>query len=734
MLKKKFTEGRTLSSNIFLNNEDHTSDRDFAFQNTLDFETLVNINPIIDLESVEYLPETQNIEIDLFFLKYLTNEDISEISLFIEPDFGDYTSNYVSFNQPKSELFEITTADGLIKPLLNNEVSLSPTEISSLKPQKLLNVLSEINKDYPTKEGYPHFYNSFTLPFWDKKDEWVNANFGFNNKLYTYNSFLLIEIYDDFNIETQRLITTIPVYVSDRYMYNENPSIDSISKQKRPVFNISEGVDGFSFFFLKEYQTSEFYAKFYFWDALNGKKIQFVPSSKDNLPKKWLQSTKDFDQKDLYLKYVIDYEKRSYKIYDLNKNTGFFNIDSTKHIDLYELGYDDYWVKHQINNEQPTNLSTPTENREYGDLRLSELEISNSIVYNGVKIKAQDLKKGINQLYPEEYSRELTSNYYINQEGYQTNSSFNAISRIWNYSIQGGANGYFKKIANTYLGTKTISLLNTENNYCVNTDIESHKFTLGSLLIRNTSGINTYVISDINVSDLTIASNEKEIDLSINGQLTHKTKLSINSEPSVYNENTILPKFNLGSDFEESISTSNLMEKLGSAYNKFLEDNQTIETEVYDYSPSEIQNTKIYDVIKPEIKVKVLASDIINEFNRSFTPPESSSESTPTVQDYDLIKNVTSGEDVVSLLKTDPKLIKNEGITLLVESLDSKIDTNEEIIITTELFLGSGFIKRFGLMDSLKMVGIININLYDNNEGIDSEHITIKIPIKVNIV
>ena len=573
MLKKKFTEGKTLSSNIFLSSEDHTSDRDFVFQETLDFETIVNINPIIDLESVEYLPESDKIEVDMFFLKYLSKDDIIDISQFIEPEFMSYAPSYYSFNEPKSELFEITDSDGLIKPLTNNEASLSPLEISSLKPQILVNPISEITKNYPTKTGYPHFYNTFTFPFWDSKDVWTENSLGFDNKPYTYNSFMLIEVYDDFNVETQKLITTIPVYVSDRYMFQEEPSKDSLGKQKRPVFDIMEGVDGYSLFFMKDYKKNDLYVKYYFWDALNGRRIQFVPSGKNNLPKKWLQSTKDFNQKDLYLKYELDYQNRSYKILDLNKNSGEFSINVTNHIDLYELGYDDYWVNYQINNQQPTDIEVVVPPRTFGNLVISETSINTNILYSS---SLPTLSSGIKNL----PSYEAVSNEYISRDYYNDYNGQNYYN--WGYlhkfDIKGNEDGFLFSTKNTSLNKKTISLLDTKYNLCVNTEIPSHKESSGFLLIENT-GLNPVIIESVEVSNLLVECDEDFIDLSNSGSLTHKIKQSITSEPSIYHETTILPK--LKSDIVELIKSEDSKAILDEVWSEYKYLNGVIDSFYY---------------------------------------------------------------------------------------------------------------------------------------------------------
>ena len=82
----------------------------------------------------------------------------------------------------------------------------------------------------------------------------------------------------------------------------------------------------------------------------NGKKIEFIPSGKSNNKKKWLQDVETFDQKNLYLKYELDFDNKKYRIFDLNNTTGEFDIELDK-IDLYEFAYDDYWSLFFVKNE-----------------------------------------------------------------------------------------------------------------------------------------------------------------------------------------------------------------------------------------------------------------------------------------------------------------------------------------------------------------------------------------------
>jgi len=719
MLKNRLIENTTLSTSIFLNNEDHTSDRDFVFQDRLNFETLANINGIVDLESVEYKPTTEKIEVDLFFLRYLDKPDIPEISKYIEPEFLTYSIPY--FNpiagikagfslreQPTSELLEINDSNGLISPITNNEANLSVFDINTLKPQKLIDPIAELIKKYPAKSGYPHFYNTFTFPLWDNKDAWVDTKFGFNNKIFTYNSFVLIELYDNFNVETQKKITTIPIYISDRYMFNEKTTLNDTNKQKRPVFNLTEGVDGFSLFFLDNYNTNEFYAKFYFWDALNGTKIQFIPSAKTNLDKKWLQTTNDFDQKILYVKYELNYTDKTYKIYDLNKKSGRFDLEATEHLDLYEFGYDDYWTQYPIINKQPTDVMVPVPPRQYGELMLSSTYINREVIYDDTNMVSKDLLTGIRNL--EGYENvEITFSY-----SYDNYYEEVFVDSTYYFNVYGSSLGYLTRLGNNTLTNKVLGLLKTTNNICVNTEINSHEISAGSVLIDNISSTNTYVIEDIYLTNLLVNSDQSDTNLTTKGSLTHKIKKNVNSDPSMFHEVTIVPKSIANKVNDKDILNQNLTE----AWNTYKTNNEE-QTVTSSYSsngyPPPTQGNPVLDATvvatQTQLALKLIKNENINMYFN-----------------FDV-----NEENIVSLLKTDPKLVKERGITIVIESLDSVINSDEEIILTVKLFLGSDFLYNFGLIKNLKITGDLNLTTYKLSEGQDSQKSTIKIPLNITL-
>ena len=90
MLRKTFKKDTTLLTNIFVGGEDGSSDREFVFSKTLDVESLVNINSIVDFESAEFKPNESKLEIDLFFLRYIEDDEVDSISSYLEEGFTAY--------------------------------------------------------------------------------------------------------------------------------------------------------------------------------------------------------------------------------------------------------------------------------------------------------------------------------------------------------------------------------------------------------------------------------------------------------------------------------------------------------------------------------------------------------------------------------------------------------------------------------------------------------------------
>ncbi len=718
MLKKRFKKDVNLSASLLIGSEDSPSDREFVFNKILDVESVANINEIVNLESAEFKPNYDKIEVDLFFLRYIEEADVDEISKHVEEQFDAYHKNLIATQNTsiRSELFEVRSSDGLRAVKFDNETELSGSEINEQKPYVVIDPMAELRKKYPAKSGRPHFYNTFTFPFWDKSSLWTGLKYGFNNKTYTYNSFLLLEVYDSNDVETQKRITTIPIYVSDRYLFNEKTKdvvtqildelLNPISTetvvgipQKRPVFNLTEGVDGYSFFFLKNYIKSDFYVKFYFWDALNGKKIQFIPSSKNNVSKKWLQDVETFDQKKLYLKYELDYDTKKYKIYDYNDRTGKYDLE-TDHIDLYEFAYDDYWSQFPVLNDQPSDLQQPTNPREYGDLLLSTNAIKTELRVTDTKYET--LSAGLlNDPDYVEYKKILD---YV--ETVPDSNGFPDYD-ITYYTFEGSLEGYLMYKSSS-LNIKPIGLLKTNINKCVNIGIESFKRTVGSFRLENRSGLNTYIIDSFILKDLKFSTNESTIDVSNYGSLTHSVQT--NYGLALYSEYCVIPKKTNTETYDNYYST----------YQTAWDDYKIDNAEEIDNNDLSINTAATSYAYTPLINNPVHQVNFANMIvNKSYLGLDRSN-----VGQYSSI-------DIDSLLKTKPS-IKKDGITLVVEALDPKINVNEEIIVTVDLFVGAGFLFHFGVIKELDIVGNVEVNLYKEDLGTTSMQ-KIIIPIKVNL-
>jgi hypothetical protein len=705
MLRKKFKKDTTLSANLLVNSEDASSDREFVFNKILNIESVANINTIVDLESTEFKPETEKVEVDLFFLRYIEDNAVSDISTYLEDAFTGYHQRLIITQNTltKSELFEVRSSDGLRSIKFDNEVELSSNQINFEKPYVVIDPMVELRKKYPAKSGRPHFYNTFTFPFWDKKDQWSNLKYGFNNKTYTYSSFLLLEIFDDYNVETQKRITTIPIYVSDRYMFNEKTKVTETSggiQQKRPVFNLIEGVDGYSFFFLKNYIKSDFYVKFYFWDALNGKKIQFIPSSKSNTGKKWLQDVETFDQKRLYFKYELDYSKKTYRMFDFNDRTGEYDIE-TEHIDLYEFGYDDYWSQYPVLNDQPTDLQIPTDPREYGDLLLSTTSIKREVTITDVKYETllEAVKADENYL---DVKVELESEYT------ERNDYEQPLKTTITNDVTGSPEGYLNMISNS-LGIKPIGLLNTKSNKCINIEIESFKRTIGSFRLENRQDISNYVIDSIVLSNLVVKSNEPTINLTAYGSLEH------NIGSALYTEYCVVPQKSLTETYDNYYTT------FSTAWDDYVSANEVIEIEYNSITGAEIypeQTTPTYAALINNPTHQANYANMVANKSYLQTGPRGN------VNNY-------SAADINSLLKTKPD-VKKDGITLVIESLDPRINANEEIIVTIDLVIGSGALFNFGMIKELEITTLLELNVYKEDIGI-SDMKKITIPVKINL-
>ena len=360
---KNITPNTDLVINTLISSEDYSSDRDFFNKKILDFTTNNVVNNISDSEIYEYKPNLINsVNFNIFFLRYIQDAEINDLTMVMESDFNEHLINTKErFNLvgnsslPINSVYQTLQANSLVETNLIEEFD--RTKIGNLlnKPYFVRDIIGESLLKKPENNGLPVFYNSFTFPFWGKRDLWLNDPLLYSNKPYFYNSFLLMEFFDSTSNLNQNRIQSIPIFVNPRYNIFENPSNKQFTHE-RPCFNLKEGVEGFSFFFLNNYITNEFYVRFSFWDSLSGNQISLLPSSTQEGDKKWLQNPDTFKQEARYLKYVLDYNNKTYKIYEFNPSEQTYNLERND-FDLYELAFDSYFnlSVDRVPNKKPIN-------------------------------------------------------------------------------------------------------------------------------------------------------------------------------------------------------------------------------------------------------------------------------------------------------------------------------------------------------------------------------------------
>ena len=371
---KNITPNQDLTINTLITSENDSSDRDFFNKKLLDFTTNNVINNTINGEIYEYKPEiVTEINYNIFFLRYIQSSEVIELQNVIEKEFSEHYNKSVNDfkNKPVSSIYEIAQDNSLRDVDLPDIFRDKITSLNN-SPYFIRDFVSELRLKNPNKNGIPIFYNSFGLPFYEKKDLWINDNLLFSNKPYFYNSFLLLEFYDTPSTLIQRRIHTIPIFINSRYNLFEKP-LDRNFLQERPCFKLTNGVEGFSFFFLDNFYTNEFYVRFSFWDALSGIKRDLLPSSKQETNKKWLQDPTTFKQELRYLKYTLNYETKTYNIFEYNSNTNNYDLERTN-FDLYELEFDEYYKNNIVLNDTPYNAkieSKPPQPESFNPLKFN---------------------------------------------------------------------------------------------------------------------------------------------------------------------------------------------------------------------------------------------------------------------------------------------------------------------------------------------------------------------------
>lgn len=560
MLKSTIpTSDLILRTDIFA--EDFSSDRDFYNQKLLNFGTNSVINGVIDSEIYEYKPElTNELNFNIFFLRYVQSNEYDSLKNFIEAGFQtQYNNSRIKFGLtntfgvpiPKAfnNVYETRQSNGLRETPVLLERSLTKLQELKQKPYFVRDLIGESFLKKPIKSGIPVFYNSFTLPFWENKDKWINEDLLYTNKPYFYNSFLLLEFYDSPSNVTQNRIQSIPIFVNNRYNITEK-NITKKFDYERPCFKLSDGVEGYSFFFLKNYITNEFYVRYSFWDALNGKKIPLLPSSNINLDKKWLQDPDNFNQNSRYLKYVLDYDARTYKIYEYNTLTKEFDTERFN-FDLYELEFDQYYKNKAVPNQTPIDSRT----------QAVPTQLANPFTFS------------IKNLYTNNYVGDSENKYIqLTQQEINNSDNFLDISK----SLIETYNTYLGNIKTSVFGDlpKKEMLLPV-----VNKKISGYQILLKSFLLKNTDTI-TWNIRNVEFKDITVL---------VNGLTVSDTYY--NQRQSLWNET---PSFRVS----EAITLIN--ETITGAYNFSYDTKNFTKDVVYTYLADSLVFKKLLNLIERE--------------------------------------------------------------------------------------------------------------------------------------
>lgn len=329
-----------------VNSREDSPQREDFYQTLLDGAVAASINPIFDNEVAEFKPETE-IDYYIFFSAFQNSTWLEQLKPNTESDFKFYLEESLSslvaqakktITNPKTLLQD----SGIPSPRSYFHYHKRRIDVLDEMPYVVLDNVNHLTDVTPSKEGVPIFYNSFSLPFTNNLDKWNGDTLGFSNKTFLYNSFLLIDLYTSNNPLTQKKIMSIPVYVNGRYMGYETS--DKGVKQIRPSFYLDNATEGYSLVWLKNYSINTLYARFSFWDALNGKQITLLPSDVLAQDKKWVQNPNTFKQENLYLQINFNYNQKTYSLSEYNNKTGAYDIKTTS-LDLYELVYDEYFSK-----------------------------------------------------------------------------------------------------------------------------------------------------------------------------------------------------------------------------------------------------------------------------------------------------------------------------------------------------------------------------------------------------
>lgn len=484
--------------NGFIYNLEDSSDRDFYNESLLKKSAINSINPIIDGEIYEYKPEvSKNITYNLFFLRYLSESDLSLIGDYVEDEFKKHiTKTKLTLNlidddgnpikQPYNNQYQVKQPNNVDEPISFFQKDLSRLEISKQSPFLINDIIGDSLLKKPKKSGLPIYYNTFTLPYWGNTSAWIKNKLLYTNSSFFYKSFLLMEVYDSPNQLNQNRLFSTPIFISKRYNATEKNSKFNINYE-RPSFNLSENIDGYSLFFLGDYTQNELYIRYSFWDALNNTKIELTPSSELKTNRKWLFQTENFKQQYRYLKCVLNYDNKTYRLYEFNDTTIDYT-DEKYDFDLYEFGIDDFYQK-PVTNDKPINSSNMLPNQ----------NTQTKIKFNIKNLFINDyIGNGENRL------KTLNDSDYINLKPF-----------IGSVDIIKLYNNYVGNLKTSVFGSLTKKTIKPS---WLNKDLKLVEVNLKSFILKNTDTTN-WIIRDIRFNDVIIKLGEQEYINGINNQV-----------------------------------------------------------------------------------------------------------------------------------------------------------------------------------------------------------------------
>jgi hypothetical protein len=198
-----------------------------------------------------------------------------------------------------------------------------------------------------TGSTFPTFWNSLCYPFYSKKNTWFTCTGQtlsclkpkrFDPNPYMYNSFIKMNFYTTPYSTNQELVFQNVIYVNPRWCELEG---DANGSWHRPTFTLNKTTDGYYLYWLNTFTIGTFYVNFQFWDALNGRLINLIPTSDFTSYKQWIQNAAIFDSRMMYMEYTLQYSNKTYSMGEFNPTTKLWDIHVPQ-IKLYEVVFDNY--------------------------------------------------------------------------------------------------------------------------------------------------------------------------------------------------------------------------------------------------------------------------------------------------------------------------------------------------------------------------------------------------------